>query len=135
MRPRVFPVLIALVVGAGPAGAQDSYLGGAYIDAGIGNAGIQAAMQSAQRQVGTVTPQALDRPVKLTYPASPSRTRVNLAHFVKKTRVTDPVGAAKMQALFASTDIIGMIDQKMQQTYGMHASNVADAYAVWWVSA
>ena len=69
------------------------------------------------------------------YRSSPARTRTNLARFVEKTRATDPAGAAKMQALFASTDIIGMIDQKMQQTYGMRANNVADAYAVWWVSA
>ena len=69
------------------------------------------------------------------YAATPARTRTNLARFVEKTRATDPAGAAKMQALFASTDIIGMIDQKMQQTYGMRANNVADAYAVWWVSA
>ena len=67
--------------------------------------------------------------------SSPARTRANLAKFVEKTRAVDPAGAAKMQALFASTDIIGMIDQKMQQTYGMRANNVADAYAVWWVSA
>jgi hypothetical protein len=60
--------------------------------------------------------------------------RTNLARFVEKTRATDPTGAAKMQQLFASTDIIGMIDQRMQQTYGMRANNVADAYAVWWVS-
>jgi hypothetical protein len=40
-----------------------------------------------------------------------------------------------MQTLFGSTDIIGVIDRKMRQTYGMRANNVADAYAVWWVSA
>lgn len=71
----------------------------------------------------------------LTYNRQTARTRRNLAKFVEETRATDPAGAAKMQALFASTDIIGMIDQKMQQTYGMRANNVADAYAVWWVSA
>jgi hypothetical protein len=64
-----------------------------------------------------------------------TRTRTNLAHFVEKTRATDPAGAAKMEALFASTDIIGLIDRKMQHTYSMRANNVADAYAVWWVSA
>jgi hypothetical protein len=135
VRPRFLPALIALATVAGPAGAQDSYLGSAYIDAGIGTAGIQAAMQSAQQQVGTKMPQALARPVKLAYAASLTRTRTNLAHFVDKTRITDPAGAAKMQALFASTDIIGVIDRKMQLTYGMRANNVADAYAVWWVSA
>jgi len=75
------------------------------------------------------------RPADLMFRSVSSRTRTNLARFVEKTRATDPASAAKMQPLFASTDIIGLIDQKMQQTYGMHANNVADAYAVWWVSA
>jgi hypothetical protein len=65
----------------------------------------------------------------------PQLRRSNLANFVEKSRAVDPTGAAKMEQLFASTDIIGMIDQRMQQTYGMRANNVADAYAVWWVSA
>ncbi len=67
--------------------------------------------------------------------SAPARTRANLAKFVEKTRATDPVGAEKMAALFASTDVIGMIDSEMQQKFGMRADNVADAYAVWWVSA
>ncbi len=72
---------------------------------------------------------------KLIFTPSAANRRINLAKFVEKTRATDPVGADKMAALFASTDIIAMIDQKMQSTYGMRANNVADAYAVWWVSA
>jgi hypothetical protein len=75
------------------------------------------------------------RPATLIYSSSTSRTRANLARFVEKTRATDPTGAAKMAEIFASADIIAVIDQKMQQTYGMRANNVADAYAVWWVSA
>ncbi len=71
----------------------------------------------------------------LQYRPSLTRRSANLARFAQKSQAVDPAGAAKMQALFASTDIIGMIDQKMQATYGMRANNVADAYAVWWVSA
>ena len=71
----------------------------------------------------------------VAYQPSKSLRRANLAKFVEKTRATDPAGAAKMAQLFAATDIIGLIDQKMQSTYGMRANNVADAYAVWWVSA
>jgi hypothetical protein len=74
-------------------------------------------------------------PTELQFSASPSRRRANLAAFVAKTQTTDPAGAAKMQALFASTDIIGAIDQEMRSSYGMRADNLADAYAVWWVSA
>jgi hypothetical protein len=87
------------------------------------------------RVAGSSTYAPQIKPARLAYSSSPNRTRANLARFVEKTRASDPAGAAKMQQLFASTNIIGMIDQKMQQTYGMRADNVADAYAVWWVSA
>jgi hypothetical protein len=83
---------------------------------------------------------AQSQPVSLAttavrYSPSISRRKANLARFVDKARAVDPDGAAKMSQLFASTDVMGMIDQKMQQTYGMRVNNVADAYAVWWVSA
>jgi hypothetical protein len=81
------------------------------------------------------TASAVNRSFNGNFSSSKARTRTNLARFVEKSRTSDPAGAAKMAQLFASTDIIGMIDQKMQQTYGMRANNVADAYAVWWVSA
>lgn len=73
--------------------------------------------------------------VSMVYASVKSRTRVNLAKFVEKSRAVDPTGAAKMAEIFASTDVIGLIDQRIQQTYGMRANNVADAYAVWWASA
>jgi hypothetical protein len=71
----------------------------------------------------------------MTYKASASRRRANLATFIEKSRNGDPLGAEKMAALFDSTDIIDMIDQRMRQVYGMRADNVSDAYAVWWTSA
>lgn len=96
----------------------------------------RAVNQNLLRQSFSGDQQATARiPFAVKYANSPARTRTNLARFVQKTRAVDPVGAAKMQQLFASTDVMGMIDQKMQQTYGMRANNVADAYAVWWVSA
>jgi hypothetical protein len=116
----------------------DSYFdfGSAYISAGMGMAGIQSTMQSAEAQVAARTP-AVDPPksVKFTFAPSLQSRRTNLAKFVERTRATDPVGADKMQTMFASTDIIAMIDQQMQQAYGMRANDVADSYAVWWVSA
>jgi hypothetical protein len=68
------------------------------------------------------------------YAPSKSRTRTNLATFVRKTRSTDPQGANQMEQFFASTDIIGQIDSAMR-TIGLRADNSAHAYALWWVSA
>ena len=99
------------------------------------NAMRDSTSGSAKRAQNGVAFQSRTPSATSSYNRQQSRTQANLAKFVEKTRAVDPAGAAKMQALFASTDIIGMIDQKMQQTYGMRANNVADAYAVWWVSA
>jgi hypothetical protein len=68
------------------------------------------------------------------YKPSSSLRKRNLANFVSKTRATDPAGAAQMEALFANGDIIDQMDGVMQGI-GLSASNAADAYAVWWVSA
>jgi hypothetical protein len=69
-----------------------------------------------------------------TFIPSVARTRQNLANFVSKTRGADPQGAAKMEALFASTDVIGMVGKGIAP-YGLKTNNVADAYAVYWISA
>jgi hypothetical protein len=69
-----------------------------------------------------------------TFTPSAVRTRQNLANFANKTRATDPKGAAKMEALFASTDVIGMVGKGIAP-YGLKTNNVADAYAVYWIGA
>ncbi|MFC4292900.1 DUF6683 family protein [Sphingorhabdus arenilitoris] len=70
----------------------------------------------------------------LTYTASAARTKTNLQSFANKTRASDPEGAAKMEQLFASTDIIGAIGGAMDGV-GLNHSNAADAFALYWVSA
>ena len=62
-----------------------------------------------------------------------SRQR-NLAAFVSKTRKQDPTGAAQMEQLFASTDVIATIGQALAPV-GLRVDNVADAYTVYWMSA
>ncbi len=121
-----------------PAVAQDYDSGAAMDMTGMAIYSQETTMMEAAGQADNVVRNRTSTPVtqiSFSYNNSKSRTRINLAKFVEKSRATDPAGAAKMAQLFASTDIIGMIDQKMQQTYGMRANNVADAYAVWWVSA
>jgi hypothetical protein len=62
------------------------------------------------------------------------RRNINLASFVKKSRETDPAGAAEMAKLFASTDIIEVIGQAVAAA-GLQVNNVADAYSIYWTSA
>jgi hypothetical protein len=72
--------------------------------------------------------------ISLFYQPSIARRATNLANFVKKSRATDPVGAAEMARLFASTDIIEAIGQAIAPA-GLKVNNVADAYSVYWTSA
>jgi hypothetical protein len=69
-----------------------------------------------------------------SFKASLTRRKSNLASFVAKSRAADPQGAAGMERLFASTDIIAAMGQELAK-YDLRTDNVADCYAVWWMSA
>jgi hypothetical protein len=71
---------------------------------------------------------------KLAYKHSATNRRANLKRFVEKTRQTNPEGAMQMEQLFAAKDVIGQINQSMAMV-GLKPNNVADAYALYWVSA
>jgi hypothetical protein len=71
---------------------------------------------------------------KLAYKYSAANRRANLKRFVEKTRQTNPEGALQMEQLFATKDVIGQINQGMAMV-GLKPNNVADAYALYWVSA
>lgn len=70
----------------------------------------------------------------LTYPPSLERRRANLAYIVSRTRKADPEGAAQMEQLFNSADVIGQIGAVVAP-YGYSIYNVADAYALYWMTA
>lgn len=132
-------VIASVALSSTTVSAQDNgymYLGDAYISSGMHGAAMDSVMDSVREDAGQrgASPPAR-KPVDPKYVASPARTRANLARFVEKTRAADPEGAAKMAALFASTDIIGAIDARMRESYDMRVDNLADAYAVWWVGA
>ncbi|MBX7482743.1 DUF6683 family protein [Qipengyuania qiaonensis] len=69
----------------------------------------------------------------LRYDPSVDQRTANFASFVKRTRRTDPQAAADLEQN-VSPKIIQQIDQSIQP-YGLSAYNLADAYAVWWVTA
>jgi hypothetical protein len=71
---------------------------------------------------------------KLAYKPSTTNRQANLKRFVEKTRQINPAGAVELEQLFTSNDIIGQINQAMSKA-GLNANNVADAYALYWISA
>jgi pyruvate/2-oxoglutarate dehydrogenase complex dihydrolipoamide acyltransferase (E2) component len=78
------------------------------------------------------TPSA--RGVNLAFVASPKRRQANLQKFVSTLQSTDPKAASQLQAFFASNDVIGAMSVALGK-FGLRTDNVADAYAVWWITA
>lgn len=70
----------------------------------------------------------------LRYTPSRPRRSANLAAFVQRTRAVDPQGAADLQKVFAEGDFIERIDA-LVAPHGLRIDNVADAYALWWLTA
>lgn len=87
---------------------------------------------------GTAAPQASARqvanPAMLHYTPAKVRRTANLARFVSKTRAADPRGADDLQKLFAQGDFIEKIGA-LVAPQGLQIDNIADAYALWWITA
>jgi hypothetical protein len=78
--------------------------------------------------------QATASPTVLSFVPNLAVRNSNLAGFIAKTRAQSPESADQMQQLFASTDIFRVIEQALAPT-GLRVDNIADAYAVYWISA
>lgn len=89
---------------------------------------------SADADEPGATPRTTADPAALQYTPSKARRAANLAAFVQKTRAADPQGAADLQKLFAEGDFIEKIRAAVAP-HGLHIDNVADAYALWWITA
>ncbi|MBX7482746.1 DUF6683 family protein [Qipengyuania qiaonensis] len=69
----------------------------------------------------------------LSYNPSVELRRANFAAFVERTRRVDPQAAADLAAN-VKPEIIPQMHETLKQ-YGASAYNLADAYAVWWITA
>ena len=70
----------------------------------------------------------------LDYRPSTAQRKANFARFVERSRAADPQAAAALENLFATNDVMAMADGWMKP-YGMTATNVADASAVYLATA
>ena len=70
----------------------------------------------------------------LLFSPSSARRAANLRAFVDKSRASNPSGAADLEQVFASGDVIEQLAGEMRK-YGLQADNLADVYALWWISA
>jgi len=107
----------------------------------VGTAMSGAIMDAAREPSGrsAPAPRRGDRPSDvstnaLTYTSSPARTRANIAMFANKSRAVDPNGAAELERLFASQDVMALVEGEMRKI-GLTKNNLADAYTIWWTNA
>ena len=69
-----------------------------------------------------------------SFSSSPERTQKNLAQLVAQARSQSPALADKLELFFASADVTGVTGGLMRSV-GLDPHNVADVYALWWVTA
>jgi hypothetical protein len=96
--------------------------------------GMKSSSHSDSGESASETNSSSVNTSEILYTPSKSRTRANLQNFVNKSRAVDPAGAEQMEALFASTDIIGQIGSVMAN-FGLSPNNAADAFALYWIAA
>lgn len=121
-----------------PANAQSI----AFVEIDIlGTAMSGAIMDAAREGSEEHEPSITSRPKpvhgdarRLSYAASATRTRANVASFADRSRVLDAQGAAGLEKLFAEQDVMALVEAELRKV-GLTRTNLADAYAVWWTSA
>lgn len=92
--------------------------------------GLNVRSLASSFQSGATTSLAPTAAASLTYQPSAAQRKANLAKFVERSRELDPENAANLQKMLQQNDVIGIANGWMKQ-YGMSASNVADATAVY----
>lgn len=90
--------------------------------------------QQQNRSQQSAQPAPAPSATAFRYTPSSRRRAANLAQFVAKSRQNDPKGAADLERLFASTDVVEAMRAPLAQV-GLRIDDVADAYVVYWINA
>lgn len=71
---------------------------------------------------------------RLEYKTSLELRQINLQQFALKRQVAHLEGAKELEQLLGSVKVIDAIQQTIEP-YGLSINNLADAYALWWITA
>lgn len=127
-----------LVAGATPALAQyETFVPIDVMGTAMSGAIMDAAQPHGEEHRASDRIQPGEEPVDASafnFVALPSRTQANIRKFATKNRKVDPQGADALEALFASTDVMGMLDGELKKV-ALRRTNLADAYTVYWTNA
>jgi hypothetical protein len=101
------------------------------IMADVQHQALMSSMKSSASNART-SEQENSATAALAYTPSKSRTHANLQALSKRLAASDPATAQQAEQLFANNDVIGAVQDVMDQ-FGLERNNVAHAYAVYWV--
>lgn len=127
---------LVVAVTASSASAQEGVdWGGLMAGIAHGTAMDEAAQESVTaKRRRSASARTLPAPVaRLTYAPSVEQRRKDLTQFVARSRKSDPQGAAALEKLFATQDIIAQINGQLV-AYGFRPNDLGEAYAAWWLN-
>lgn len=129
-------LVVVLLTAAGKVPAQFMDIGGGFIDAGVHGAVMNGITSKSAKQREATGPAPLSPAQKAALQFAPSmeQRQRNYASFVEKTRAVDPAGADQLQQTLSQNDILAVAEAPFRDL-GFDMYNVADAYALWFVTA
>jgi hypothetical protein len=132
MKMRIFLAPLSLL--GTPIAAQNWTYNPAASQAIMADVQHQALMSSMKSSASNdrTSEQENSPTAALAYTPSKSRTHDNLQALGKRLAASDPATAQQAEQLFANNDVIGAVQDVMDQ-FGLERNNVAHAYAVYWV--
>lgn len=132
MKMRIFLIPLSLI--GAPTAAQNWTYNPAASQAIMADVQHQALITSMKSSQSNDTQAKQENSISdaLVYSPSKSRTRANLAALGRRLAASDPANATLADELFASTDVIGAVNDVIDQ-FGLERNNVAHAYALYWV--
>lgn len=71
---------------------------------------------------------------QLEYTPSLERRQANLSQLAEQRQVKHLEGAAQLEELLSSTEVIEAVQQTIEP-FGLKVNNIADAYTLWWITA
>jgi hypothetical protein len=98
--------------------------------------GVNAEIRRLNRSDGSLRTESapLASNSSFNYSADTKQRKVNLDRYIRDLSTKDPVGAQSLATLFKSVDIIDQIGKEIAP-HGLKVTNVADAYAIYWINA
>lgn len=135
---KIRSILAAFLVVVTPTSVLAQDMGGAFINAGIGNSGIEAVNQSIEDEGDDESSHGHDEQYRqnshlLEYVVSRERRQANMDNFLASMTKSDPASAANLKPLFDDGKFLERVEQSIRPI-GLRSNNLADAYTIWWVS-